>query len=81
MIPQDFTGETDKLYCYIDYTVKLNDTGDEQNVKTYVPILQNFEIGKAYRICIDINPGKKIHFAVDVENWPDSELDVNVKNQ
>lgn len=80
VIPQDFTGETDKLYCYIDYTVKLNDTGDEQNVKTYIPISQNFEVGKAYRICIDINPGKKIHFAVDVENWP-NELNVNVKNQ
>lgn len=80
IIPQDFTTDDNKLYCYVDYTVRYADTGFEQHFKTYSQIKQKFEAGKAYRICIDFEISNPILFAVQFEDWPDSEADVETVN-
>lgn len=80
IIPQDFTDNNtngDKLYCYVDYTVKYRDSDVTYNYKKYAQIKQNFEAGKAYNICIDINPGNSITFAVTTEAWPEYETYVS----
>lgn len=80
VIPQDFTGDTNKLFCYVDYTVRYADTGAEQHFKTYSRIKQNFEAGKAYRICIDFEISNPILFAVQFEDWPENEVTVETNN-
>lgn len=80
IIPQDFTDNNangDKLYCYVDYTVKYRDSDVTYNYKKYAQIKQNFEAGKAYNICIDINPENSITFAVTTEAWPKYETNVS----
>lgn len=90
IIPQDFTGTeetSDKLYCYIEYTVKYADApagtvkSNGVKYKAYGQIKQDFKAGGAYVIEISIGDGTSlnpIHFTVNVENWADEEA-VDVK--
>lgn len=62
IVPQDFsTGVGNKLFCYVDYSVKDIKQNTATNVTGYVPIKQNFEAGKAYLITLDLGLGGEIH--------------------
>lgn len=86
VVPQDFTGDDNPLWMYIDYTVIYLDgnvSGEVKNginYKVYGKVNKKFEPGKAYIIVADIGAGgslNAINFTVETENWAD-EVPVGV---
>lgn len=88
VIPQDFSKDTegsDKLYFYLDYTIRYKTGGTELTKTTGINyrvcrrIKQEFKPGKVYTVYINIsgNQLNPIEFYVTTNNWaPDNETQI-----